>query len=108
MYSEMPLSLEVGTVKVIDPESMGDSYINENNSDSDGDIPYFSDVEAMVKFCDRVVYIFISLFRFSTFFYSIVVLFQILEMDLAHSEESSFTSEGNAFSANSLSSILPI
>ncbi|KAI3794262.1 hypothetical protein L1987_36891 [Smallanthus sonchifolius] len=59
MYSEMPLPLEVGTVKMIDPESMGDTYINENNSDSDGDIPYFSDVEAM-----------------------------ILEMDLAHGQES--------------------
>ncbi|KAI3798852.1 hypothetical protein L1987_34136 [Smallanthus sonchifolius] len=64
MYSEMPLPLEVGTVKMIDPESIGDSYINEVNSDSDGDIPYFSDVEAM-----------------------------ILEMDLAHGQESSITSE---------------
>ncbi|KAI7736622.1 hypothetical protein M8C21_025707 [Ambrosia artemisiifolia] len=61
MYSQMPLPLEVGTSKMIDPESMGD---NDNNSDSDGDIPYFSDVEAM-----------------------------ILEMDLAHGLESSFASE---------------
>ncbi|KAD7479199.1 hypothetical protein R6Q59_001455 [Mikania micrantha] len=64
MYSEMPLPLEVGTIKMINPESMGNSYINEDNSDSDGDIPYFSDVEAM-----------------------------ILEMDLAHGQESSITSE---------------
>ncbi|KAL9992005.1 putative transcription factor interactor and regulator FHA-SMAD family [Helianthus debilis subsp. tardiflorus] len=64
MYNEMPLPLEAGTIKMIDPESMGDSFINDNNSDSDGDIPYFSDVEAM-----------------------------ILEMDLAHGPESSFTSE---------------
>ncbi|KAK9062030.1 hypothetical protein SSX86_019214 [Deinandra increscens subsp. villosa] len=64
MYSEMPLPLEVGTIKMIDPESMDDSCINENNSESDGDVPYFSDVEAM-----------------------------ILEMDLAHGDESSITSE---------------
>ncbi|XP_076955487.1 uncharacterized protein LOC143630321 [Bidens hawaiensis] len=65
MYSEMPLPLELGNVKMIDPDSMDDSYINnDNNSDSDGDIPYFSDVEAM-----------------------------ILEMDLTHGQESSFTSE---------------
>lgn len=65
MYSEMPLPLEVGTVKMIDPESIDDSYVSDNNnSDSDGDIPYFSDVEAM-----------------------------ILDMDLTHGQESCLTSE---------------
>lgn len=65
MYSEMPLPLEVGSVKMIDPESVEESYVDDqNNSDSDGDIPYFSDVEAM-----------------------------ILEMDLAHTQESCITSE---------------
>ncbi|KAI3808417.1 hypothetical protein L1987_24368 [Smallanthus sonchifolius] len=64
MYREMPLPLEVGSVKMTDLKSMDDSYISENNSDSDGDIAYFSDVEAM-----------------------------ILEMELANSHESSITSE---------------
>ena len=43
-----------------DPESMDNAYMSDqNNSDSDGDIPYFSDVEAMVKFWDSFVYVFI-------------------------------------------------
>lgn len=55
MYSEMPLPLQVGSVKMIDPESIDNSYIDDqNNFDSDGDIPYFSDVEAMVKLYDLV------------------------------------------------------
>ncbi|GJZ77354.1 SMAD/FHA domain, microspherule protein domain protein [Tanacetum coccineum] len=49
MYNQMPLP----PVTMIDPESIDDSYIDDhNNSDSDGDIPYFSDVEAMVNFLD--------------------------------------------------------
>nr|XP_043635017.1 uncharacterized protein LOC122606117 [Erigeron canadensis] len=65
IYSKMPLPIEIGSVKMIDPEAMDDSHIDDlNNSDSDGDIPYFSDVEAM-----------------------------ILEMDLADSQESCITSE---------------
>ncbi|KAL4577688.1 hypothetical protein LXL04_013799 [Taraxacum kok-saghyz] len=62
MYNEVAVPLEV---KMIDPESMDDCYVSDqNNSDSDGDIPYFSDVEAM-----------------------------ILEMDLTHDQESFLTSE---------------
>ncbi|PWA62292.1 SMAD/FHA domain, Microspherule protein domain protein [Artemisia annua] len=65
MYNQMPLPVEVGPVTMIDPESVDDSYIDDhNNSDSDGDIPYFSDVEAM-----------------------------ILEMDLVDAQESCITSE---------------
>ncbi|KAK9071433.1 hypothetical protein SSX86_010002 [Deinandra increscens subsp. villosa] len=65
MYREMPFPLEVGSVKIMtDLESIDGSYVGENNSDSDGHIPYFSDVEAM-----------------------------ILEMDLANGHESSITSE---------------
>ncbi|GJW73681.1 SMAD/FHA domain, microspherule protein domain protein [Tanacetum coccineum] len=61
MYNQMPLP----PVTIIDPESIDDSYIDDhNNSDSDGDIPYFSDVEAM-----------------------------ILEMDLVDAQESCITSE---------------
>lgn len=58
VYNEMPLPLEVGSFKIINSESMDDSYIDEvNNSDSDGDVPYFSDVEAMVIHWDPFVYI---------------------------------------------------
>ncbi|KAL7612126.1 uncharacterized protein LOC111913338 [Lactuca sativa] len=65
LYNEMPLPLEVGSVKMIDPESMDDSNVSDqNNSDDDADIPYFSDVEAM-----------------------------ILEMDLTHAQESCLASE---------------
>ncbi|XP_071706585.1 uncharacterized protein [Rutidosis leptorrhynchoides] len=65
VYNEIPLPLEGGSVKRVDPEPMDDSYIDDvDNSDSDGDVPYFSDVEAM-----------------------------ILEMDLAHSQDSCITSE---------------
>ncbi|KAJ9540943.1 hypothetical protein OSB04_027449 [Centaurea solstitialis] len=64
-YSERPLPVEVGSLKMNDPESMDNAYMSDqNNSDSDGDIPYFSDVEAM-----------------------------ILEMDLAHTQESCILSE---------------
>ncbi|XP_024982343.1 uncharacterized protein LOC112518789 isoform X2 [Cynara cardunculus var. scolymus] len=64
-YSERPLPVEVGSVKMNDPELMDNTYISDQyNSDSDGDIPYFSDVEAM-----------------------------ILEMDLAHTQESCILSE---------------
>ena len=45
----MPLPLEVRSMKMIDPKSMDDSNVSDqNNSDDDADIPYFSDVEAMV------------------------------------------------------------
>ncbi|KAI7747441.1 hypothetical protein M8C21_000142 [Ambrosia artemisiifolia] len=64
MYRELSLPLEVGSVKMTDLATMDDSYVSENNSDSDGDIPYFSDVEAM-----------------------------IIEMDLVQSNKSSFASE---------------
>ncbi|KAI3704528.1 hypothetical protein L1987_74751 [Smallanthus sonchifolius] len=64
MYRKMPLPLEVGSVKITDLKSLDNSYISDNNSDSDDDIAYFSDVEAM-----------------------------ILEMELANSPESSITSD---------------
>ncbi|CAI9299364.1 unnamed protein product [Lactuca saligna] len=61
----MPLPLEVGSMKMIDPESMDDSNVSDqNNSNDDAGIPYFSDVEAM-----------------------------ILEMDLTHAQESCLASE---------------
>lgn len=45
------LQTEVGSLKMIDPKSMDDSYISDdNNADSDGDLPCFSDIDALVNF----------------------------------------------------------
>jgi len=94
MYNEVALPLEVGSVKMIDPEFMDDCYVSDqNNSDSDdGEIPYFSDVEAMVK--SNSLYFFLFFLMFFRFLI-VDVLFQILEMDLTHAQESFLTSEGS-------------
>nr|GEX46168.1 SMAD/FHA domain, microspherule protein domain protein [Tanacetum cinerariifolium] len=48
--SEVSLQTEVGSLKMIDPESMDNSSISDHNSaDSDGDLPCFSDTEALTK-----------------------------------------------------------
>lgn len=49
--SEVSLQTEVGSLKMIDPESMDDSSMSDHNcADSDGDLPCFSDTEALVDF----------------------------------------------------------
>ncbi|GJZ60282.1 SMAD/FHA domain, microspherule protein domain protein [Tanacetum coccineum] len=48
--SEVSLQTKVGSLKMIDPESMDNSSISDHNSaDSDGDLPCFSDTEALTK-----------------------------------------------------------
>ena len=95
MRREMSSGAEVGSLKMISPEVMDNPCISDHdNSDCDSDIPHFSDIEAMVNFI-------IKLFMFTPFQFlsSLLILdvfFQILEMDLAYSEESCITSEGNA------------
>lgn len=49
MYSERPLHAEAGSVKLTIPESIANpSTSDKDECESDGDIPYFSDIEAMI------------------------------------------------------------
>lgn len=85
-----------------DVKPVKDTYVSEKNSDSDDDIPYFSDVEPMVNFYNTIVHIIILFFYF--YFYVLhilmvdlfIVLFQILEKELIHGREC-ITNEGNAY-----------
>lgn len=91
----MSFTTEVGSLKTIDPKSMDNNpSLTHNNCDNDGDLPYFSDIEALVYFI-------IQLFMFTSTFkivYSLLILdlsFQILQLDLEFAQGSCITSEGN-------------
>lgn len=87
----MALPAEAGSVKIALSEIVDNpSASDQDESESENDVPYFSDIEAMVKLwgsvgrIDPIIH-FVSLLKYYVFL-------QILEMDLAPHDQDSYTS----------------